>query len=204
MPEGRSIAATALARFDEGDNSSSLTSEASLTLFINFWMSFWIVKYSRKFVVRVSWNFSNSVLVEISFSLPLCFANTTAFSMVSEKAFMENSQKLRSVLRWESLSFLLLCVFLAFLANASSYLAFTTLGVDFFSSERLALVEEDEPLVLELPVEADEPLPAEGCRVAELLLLEDELEELPALELPADVMGLALVEDVVGLAAGIR
>ena len=154
--------------------------------------------------MRVSWNFFNSVMVEISFPLPLCFANTTAFSMVSEKAFMENGQKLRSILRWESLSFLLLCVFLASLAKASSYLAFTTLGVDFFSSERLVLVDEDEPLVLELPVEVGEPLPAEGCRVAELLLLEDELEELPALELPADVMGLALVEDVVELAAGIR
>ena len=65
--------------------------------------------------------------------------------------------------------------------------------------------EEEEPLVLELPVDVDDPLPAEGCRVAELLLLEDELEEeLPELVLPADVLVLALVEDVAGLAAGIR
>ena len=123
----------------------------------------------------------------------------------SEKAFMENSPKLRSVLRWGSLSFLLLCVFLASLTKASSYLAYTTWGVDFFSSERLVLIEEDEPLVLELPVEVGEPLPAEGCRVAELLLLEDELEgELPALELPADVMGLALFVEDVAEEAGIR
>ena len=77
------------------------------------------------------------------------------------------------------------------------------MGLDFFSPERPVLVEEDEPLVLELPVEVDKPLPAEDCRVAELLLLEDELEALPALELPADAMRLALV-DVVELAAGIR
>ena len=177
--------------------------------FISFWMFFWTLKYIKKSIVRVSWNFFNSPMVKISFSLPLSFANTTAYIVASEKAFIESSQKLRSGFRRESLSFLVLCVFRASFAKASSYLAFTTLGVGFFSSERLVLElveEEEESLVLELPVGVNEPLPAEGCRVAELLLLEDELEEeLPELELPAHVMGLALVvEDVLGLAPGIR
>ena len=157
--------------------------------------------------MRVSCSFFKPSMVLSNLPPPLAFAWSTAFTMVSFKMLREESHKFLSGLRWESASFLFrLCVFFASLTNASSYLAFSAEEGAFFRSSRssfTSLLEELLPDEL-LPEEVDEPLPAEGCRAAELLLLlllEEELvEDDPELEVPAEVVGLALA-GIVGLAA---